>query len=85
MSDLDLRRAYADEIVALAGTDWPPLRAAFAAVLRERFVGPGPWKLLSAGLRSCTGGSSMILKSSSVLTPANCAGRSSAGFLPNVS
>ncbi|HEY9217441.1 MAG TPA: hypothetical protein VIO94_05280, partial [Phenylobacterium sp.] len=50
MSDLDLRRAYADEIVALAGTDWPPLRAAFAAVLRERFVGPGPWKLLSAGM-----------------------------------
>ncbi len=44
-----LRSAYAHRIAALAGTDDPRLVAAFAAVPREDYVGPGPWQLPLAG------------------------------------
>jgi protein-L-isoaspartate(D-aspartate) O-methyltransferase len=42
-----VRRRYAEHICALAESDWPDLIAAFAAVPRERFVGPGPWTTIS--------------------------------------
>ena len=47
-----LRQAYADELAELAPIRYAPLREAFAAVPRERFVGPGPWTTFSAGLQS---------------------------------
>jgi protein-L-isoaspartate(D-aspartate) O-methyltransferase len=42
-----VRRAYADDLAATAGISGA-LREAFAAVPRERFVGPGPWALSGA-------------------------------------
>ena len=39
------REAYARQVVALAGADDPRLRAVFAAVPRERFMGPPPWTI----------------------------------------
>ncbi len=38
-----VRRAFAKQIVASVGLDNPGLEAAFAAVERERYLGPGPW------------------------------------------
>ncbi|MFL5295015.1 MAG: protein-L-isoaspartate O-methyltransferase family protein [Phenylobacterium sp.] len=46
-----VRRRYAEDVCALAETNWPPLVRAFAAVPRERFVGPGPWTVIGAGLQ----------------------------------
>lgn len=46
-----VRRRYAEHIAAVAESDWPALIAAFAAVPRERFVGPGPWTILGGGLQ----------------------------------
>jgi protein-L-isoaspartate(D-aspartate) O-methyltransferase len=44
------RRFYADLITTSAGTGKNErLREAFAATPRERFVGPGPWKLFAGG------------------------------------
>jgi protein-L-isoaspartate(D-aspartate) O-methyltransferase len=43
------REAYADEIEAVAGISTPGLAAAFAAVPRERFLGPGPWTVSADG------------------------------------
>lgn len=42
-----IRARYADEVSAGAGS--PTVRDAFAAVPRERFLGPGPWKILESG------------------------------------
>jgi protein-L-isoaspartate(D-aspartate) O-methyltransferase len=43
-SDLAIvRRAYAKQILAAARISDPGLQAAFAAVPREDFLGPGPW------------------------------------------
>jgi protein-L-isoaspartate(D-aspartate) O-methyltransferase len=42
-----VRRAYAEKVRGLAGPSSAALARAFAAVPRERFVGPGPWQLLS--------------------------------------
>jgi protein-L-isoaspartate(D-aspartate) O-methyltransferase len=39
------RRAYAEEIRAVAHLTSPGLVAALARVPRERFLGPGPWKI----------------------------------------
>ncbi|HEX3407968.1 MAG TPA: methyltransferase domain-containing protein [Caulobacteraceae bacterium] len=39
-----LRRGYAEEICRLARVTHAPVEAAFAAVPRERFLGPGPWR-----------------------------------------
>jgi protein-L-isoaspartate(D-aspartate) O-methyltransferase len=40
-----VRRAYAKQILAAAQVNDPRLEAAFAAVPRENFLGPGPWKM----------------------------------------
>lgn len=47
----DVRRAYAEHVCAVAETDWPDLVRAFATVPRERFVGPGPWTILTGPLQ----------------------------------
>jgi len=41
-----VRRAYATQIMAAAGVDNPCVEAAFSAVERERYLGPGPWPVL---------------------------------------
>src|ERR1700751_5396094 len=38
-----VRGAYAKQILAAATVDDPRLAAAFAAIPREDFLGPGPW------------------------------------------
>jgi protein-L-isoaspartate(D-aspartate) O-methyltransferase len=49
MTDLAMVRAwYAEEVRYAAGVRSPAVVAAFAAVPRERFLGPGPWQV-------CTG------------------------------
>ena len=45
VSAADLRSYYARLIAGNAGTDDPRLIEAFATIERERFVGPGPWKV----------------------------------------
>lgn len=45
-----VRRRYAEHICSLAETERPELLRAFATVPRERFVGPGPWTIIDAGL-----------------------------------
>ena len=41
------RRAYAEELKYSAGVESPAVVEAFARVPRERFLGPGPWRLIS--------------------------------------
>src|SRR5438094_4494244 len=41
-----VRRAYAKHIMAAAGIADRRIEAAFAAVPREAFLGPGPWPIL---------------------------------------
>src|SRR5580700_6307767 len=41
-----VRQAYAKQVMAAAGIDDPRVEAAFAAVRREDFLGPGPWPML---------------------------------------
>jgi protein-L-isoaspartate(D-aspartate) O-methyltransferase len=43
-----VRRDYARKIMGLAGVDDPELEAAYAAIPREDYVGPGPWMLIGA-------------------------------------
>src|SRR5262245_56486383 len=43
---LSVRRAYAKQILALAGVDDARIEAAFAEVPREHYLGPGPWQLM---------------------------------------
>jgi protein-L-isoaspartate(D-aspartate) O-methyltransferase len=44
--DIDaIRRFYAEEIAMVGGVESSPIVEAFAAVPRERFLGPGPWLL----------------------------------------
>jgi hypothetical protein len=40
------RRAYAKQVAAAAGVEDPRIEAAFAAVAREDFLGPGPWQIV---------------------------------------
>ena len=42
----EIRRAYAEEIRAVAHLESAELVEAFARVPRERFLGPGPWKVV---------------------------------------
>jgi len=49
MDATELRRTYAEKIRDLAGTHSAALTRAFAAVPRERFLGPRPWRLLHPG------------------------------------
>jgi protein-L-isoaspartate(D-aspartate) O-methyltransferase len=48
------RRAYAREITRSAGVSDPRIEAAFAAVSREDFAGPPPWRIGSGGLFGLT-------------------------------
>lgn len=41
-----VRRAYAKQILASVGITNPQLEAAFAAIQREQYLGPGPWPIL---------------------------------------
>jgi protein-L-isoaspartate(D-aspartate) O-methyltransferase len=43
-----VRRAYAKQVTMRCNTTHPRVEAAFAAVRREAFLGPGPWPLLRA-------------------------------------
>jgi protein-L-isoaspartate(D-aspartate) O-methyltransferase len=43
------RQFYAEELRFLAQISCPVLFAAFATVPRERFVGPGPWRMMGQG------------------------------------
>lgn len=46
-NELDIvRRAYAKQVMAAAGIDDQRVEAAYAAVRREDFLGPGPWPVL---------------------------------------
>jgi protein-L-isoaspartate(D-aspartate) O-methyltransferase len=45
----DARRCYAEELRSLSHISSPALLAAFAMVPRERFVGPGPWRIKGMG------------------------------------
>ena len=44
-----LRAAYAKQVTAEVGVTDPAVEAAFAAVPREAFLGPGPWQALRPG------------------------------------
>src|SRR5690348_15119114 len=44
-----VRRAYAKQVTAAAGVGDPRVEAAFAAVAREDFLGPGPWHIVRWG------------------------------------
>jgi protein-L-isoaspartate(D-aspartate) O-methyltransferase len=44
-SETARRAAYAREILGTAGVSDPAVEAAFAAVRREDFLGPGPWQV----------------------------------------
>lgn len=43
-----VRRAYAKQIVSFFGVDDARIEAAFAAVPREHYLGPGPWQAMRA-------------------------------------
>ncbi|EJC83834.1 protein-L-isoaspartate carboxylmethyltransferase [Rhizobium leguminosarum bv. trifolii WSM2297] len=57
-----IRRAYAHQVVATAATTNPRIEAAFAAVPREKFLGPPPWQIANLG-----GGYRPLLSSDVVL------------------
>lgn len=45
--ELDIvRRAYAKQVMAAAGIEDQRVEAAYAAVRREHFLGPGPWQIV---------------------------------------
>ncbi len=44
-----VRHFYAEELCRINGISSPAILTAFATVPRERFVGPGPWIIQSAG------------------------------------
>ena len=46
----EVRRRYADAVVEAAEAGYEPIREAFATVPRERFLGPGPWRIFNIGL-----------------------------------
>ncbi len=55
MADLVAKRlAYAAEMMRLARVSDPRIEAAFAAVPREDFAGPPPWRIGSGGLSGLT-------------------------------
>ncbi|HEY1864678.1 MAG TPA: hypothetical protein VGG77_13550 [Roseiarcus sp.] len=51
------RQAYAAEVTRRAHVQDPTIEAAFAAVPREDFVGPAPWRIGSGGLFGLTSSS----------------------------
>ena len=44
-----IRRAFAKQVKAACGIRNPRVEAAFAAVAREDFLGPGPWQIMRWG------------------------------------
>ena len=44
-----IRRAFAKQVMAAGGVSDPRVEAAFAAVAREDFLGPGPWQIVRWG------------------------------------
>lgn len=48
----DYRRFYAEEIRFVANLNSPALVEAFARVPRDKFIGPGPWRVGSAEVRA---------------------------------
>ena len=44
-----IRRAFAKQVLAACGIRNPRVEAAFAAVVREDFLGPGPWQIVRWG------------------------------------
>jgi protein-L-isoaspartate(D-aspartate) O-methyltransferase len=50
-----VRRAYAKQVLAAAGASDARVEAAFAAIKREDFLGPGPWPVLRLRGLSCAG------------------------------
>jgi protein-L-isoaspartate(D-aspartate) O-methyltransferase len=42
----DVRRFYANEVAFCGHVESPEIREAFATVPRERFLGPGPWRIV---------------------------------------
>src|SRR3984893_6356882 len=44
-----IRRAFAKQVLAACGIRNPRVEAAFAAVAREDFLGPGPWQIVRWG------------------------------------
>ncbi|ACI57920.1 protein-L-isoaspartate(D-aspartate) O-methyltransferase (plasmid) [Rhizobium leguminosarum bv. trifolii WSM2304] len=57
-----VRRAYAHQVAATAGTTNPRIEAAFAVVPREKFLGAPPWQIANLG-----GGYRPLLSSDLVL------------------
>jgi protein-L-isoaspartate(D-aspartate) O-methyltransferase len=52
-SDIEItRRAYAKRVMFAAGSSDRRVEAAFAAVPREKFLGPGPWQIVRWGFVS---------------------------------
>lgn len=48
------RARYADRIMALSEVEHPRVRACFAEVPREAFLGPPPWTVIEAGVATST-------------------------------
>lgn len=48
----ECRQFYAREVLFASNLTTPGLAEGFAKVLREKFLGPGPWLLGSAGGRA---------------------------------
>ena len=52
-----VRRTYAKRVVNVVKAGNPRLEAAFAAISREQFLGPGPWQIIRNGIGPTEGSS----------------------------
>ena len=52
MIEADARRRYAEELTYTAHLTSPAVIEAFAQVPRERYLGPGPWRIFQPSARS---------------------------------
>ena len=50
--EADARRRYAEELAYAAHLTSPAVIGAFARVPRERYLGPGPWRIFQPNARS---------------------------------
>ena len=64
-----IRRAYAKQVAAAAGVGAPRIEAAFAAVAREDYLGPGPWQIVhwGGGYRATPGADPVYLYTDDVI------------------
>ncbi len=60
MNLIDIRQFFAEEIRAVANIQTDALATAFAKVLREHFLGPGPWQIASPDARGSSIGGTAI-------------------------